>query len=405
MKINKIIFSSDDSDFLDFWPLQSKICREILNIEPVLFRITDEDSDFYNDEYGLVKNVKKIKGINNGALAAIGRMFFTKYFQDEVCVVSDIDMIIINKDYLQNSIRDFHEDSLVIYISDAYDVNRPEAKEYVSRDYFEKNIGQLYPYYLNAAKGKTFDSILNTNCTFEEYINRHKLLGNKTLFWGVDECYFSKCVNSNQHQVKVEKLKRGYQSPWICTNRIERHRFPVKLSFQNEIDRQKIDGVYNFNDIVKDSIYEINLPRPYKSYKNDIDIIINKILSIKSKMKKIALISTFCDTEHKKNILHENVEKIKKLGIDVMLISPNFIEIPYKTIAISDFCFYTKENPLLNWPVRSFTHWYEMPIDDDRSTTLHRNFSDYGWAALYQSKKLSQIALTFDYDIFYHLIC
>jgi hypothetical protein len=47
-------------------------------------------------------------------------------------------------------------------------------------------------------------------------------------------------------------------------------------------------------------------------------------------MKKIALISTFCDTEYKKNILHENVEKIKKLDIDVMLLSPNFIEIPKK---------------------------------------------------------------------------
>jgi hypothetical protein len=121
-------------------------------------------------------------------------------------------------------------------------------------------------------------------------------------------------------------------------------------------------------------------------------------------MKKIALISTFCDTEYKKNILHENVEKIKKLDIDVMLLSPNFIEIPKKTIEISDFCFYTKENPLLKWPIRAYTHWYEMPIGDGKITTLHRGFADYGWAALYQTKKLSQLALTFDYDIFYHMI-
>ena len=57
-------------------------------------------------------------------------------------------------------------------------------------------------------------------------------------------------------------------------------------------------------------------------------------------MKKIALISTFCDTDFKKNILHENVKKIKSLGIDVMLISPNFIEIHQKTIELSDFSFY-----------------------------------------------------------------
>jgi len=121
-------------------------------------------------------------------------------------------------------------------------------------------------------------------------------------------------------------------------------------------------------------------------------------------MKKIALVSTFCDTDYKKNILHENVEKVKKLGIDIMLISPNFIEIPKKTIEISDFCFYTKENPLLRWPVRSYTHWYEQPIGDGKITKLQRGLADYGWAALYQTKKLSQIALTFDYDVFYHMI-
>jgi hypothetical protein len=45
-----------------------------------------------------------------------------------------------------------------------------------------------------------------------------------------------------------------------------------------------------------------------------------------------------------------------------------------------------------------------MPISENRITEIHRAFYDYGWAALYQTKKLSQLALTFDYDIFYHLI-
>jgi hypothetical protein len=80
MKIDKIIFAADDSYFLDFWPIQSKICKEILNIEPVLFRITEDDSEFYDDGNGLVKHIKKIKGINTGAQAAIGRMFFHKIF-------------------------------------------------------------------------------------------------------------------------------------------------------------------------------------------------------------------------------------------------------------------------------------------------------------------------------------
>lgn len=121
-------------------------------------------------------------------------------------------------------------------------------------------------------------------------------------------------------------------------------------------------------------------------------------------MKKIVLVSTFCNNEEKQNVLKETVLKIKEIGLDIMVISPNFIPIRQDIVELCDFFFYTKENPLLKWPVRQYTHWYEMPITDNRITTLHRGFNDYGWAALYQTKKLTQFALTFDYDVFHHII-
>lgn len=121
-------------------------------------------------------------------------------------------------------------------------------------------------------------------------------------------------------------------------------------------------------------------------------------------MKKIVLISTFCDTEQKQNVFRDTVIYVKKLGLDVMAISPNFIKIDEDIVEMCDFFFYTKENPLLEWPIRQYTHWFEKQIDETRVCTIHRGFADYGWAALYQTKKLSEIALTFDYDIFHHII-
>ena len=120
-------------------------------------------------------------------------------------------------------------------------------------------------------------------------------------------------------------------------------------------------------------------------------------------MKKIALISTFCDTEEKQNILLENINILKNNGVDTMCLSPNFIQLNHEIINKSDFVFYTKENPLLNWPERAFTFWKTVPTDKGWMKMTHF-LSDYGWAALYQTKKLSEIALTFDYDIFYHMI-
>ena len=120
-------------------------------------------------------------------------------------------------------------------------------------------------------------------------------------------------------------------------------------------------------------------------------------------MKKIALVSTFCDTEEKQNILKETIEGIKNLGIDIMVNAPISIPIKQEIIDLCDFFFYTKENPLLKWPVRHFNHWYKMPIENNKVCVLEKGLSDYSWARLYQSKKLSQFALSFDYDQFYHI--
>ena len=119
-------------------------------------------------------------------------------------------------------------------------------------------------------------------------------------------------------------------------------------------------------------------------------------------MKKIALISTFCDTKIKQDTLKHNILKIKNLGIDVMVISP--LHLPKDITDLCDYYFETKDNPLLEWPVRAYTHWYKHFHPDGRILEIHRGLADYGWAALYQFKKLSQLALTFDYDMFYHMI-
>ena len=53
----KIIFASNDSRYLKYWSDNSKLCSEILKITPVLLHITNEDSDFTWDEYGVIKKI------------------------------------------------------------------------------------------------------------------------------------------------------------------------------------------------------------------------------------------------------------------------------------------------------------------------------------------------------------
>jgi hypothetical protein len=121
-------------------------------------------------------------------------------------------------------------------------------------------------------------------------------------------------------------------------------------------------------------------------------------------MKKIVLVSSFCNNEEKILVLRETIQKIKNLNLDVLVLGPSFLEIPYDIIEKCDFFFYTKENPLLCWPIRQYTHWYEHSSSKNKTVVFHRGFPDYGWAALYQTKKLLELGLLFDYDIFHHII-
>ena len=81
----------------------------------------------------------------------------------------------------------------------------------------------------------------------------------------------------------------------------------------------------------------------------------------------------------------------------------SFISLEPEIINYFDFYFQTKENPLLRWPERANTFWWKQVNQYNKEIMLHRDVDDYGWAAIYQIKKLSEIALTFNYDIFYHI--
>ena len=78
---------------------------------------------------------------------------------------ADIDLISINRNYLQDQIKNFPSDSFIIYDSDAYNKKRPEADEYLKNEYL-MGIKELFCYHANAGKGKTFNKLLNTDCTF-----------------------------------------------------------------------------------------------------------------------------------------------------------------------------------------------------------------------------------------------
>lgn len=117
--------------------------------------------------------------------------------------------------------------------------------------------------------------------------------------------------------------------------------------------------------------------------------------------KKLALIGSFCDTPRKIEVLDQNISIIKSYGVDVMLISP--FPLPENILKKCDYFFLTKDNIVLDWPVRAYS-WWRSFIHEGKTYILANTCPDYGFAGLWQVKQLSEIALTLDYDQFFHMI-
>jgi hypothetical protein len=118
-------------------------------------------------------------------------------------------------------------------------------------------------------------------------------------------------------------------------------------------------------------------------------------------MKKIALISTFCDNKEKLDVLKENIKKIKSLFVDVMVFTP--LKLNDEIISLCDYVIFSKENPVLNWPEKAYFQWYRGRIND-LNIQLTTTYPDYGFAGLVQIKRMADLALSMDYDFFFPMI-
>lgn len=332
--VNKIIFASDSNpDFIDFWPINSELCSKKLGVTPVLFHICEEESDFYWDNYGIVKKIKRVSD-NPGFEAQIYRMYGTKYFMNEICMTSDIDMLLFNKDYVKN--HHFEKESVTILNSDAYDSKRPECVGIYGSN--------RYPICYIVATGNVFNKILNTDVEFQEY---HKRLLEMNLGYDTDEIYFGNSLI--QSNVKTTKIKRGYSSSFHCPNRIE------KYHFTNESEFFKL----NLNGFVSvENFIDCHCARPYSQHKSKIKNIVSQLIKIDgSGLKEVFLIGCHIENENQEKLLRELVEFLEKNNKEFVLSSHT--PIPQDIIEKSVGFIYDSANPVYKtWELDNYPKFY-----------------------------------------------
>ena len=232
MKIDYAIVSSDSNRmYLDFWPIVRDLWINKIQIKPILVYIGDSDQIIDNGDH-IIHKVKAIKGIDTGFQSQICRMYIAKYYYDDIILTSDIDMLPLNSQYFNETIRKYDDDDIVILSSDAY-----------------PNISR-YPICYNIGKGSSFNDVLQFDNSFEAYTTR-LLIRNQG--WGTDELFFGEKIDKFKDQNRIIKLNRG----WIQGRAL------------NRIDR--VAWSYSKEDVYKEKYIDCHSLRPYSKYKTLID--------------------------------------------------------------------------------------------------------------------------------------
>jgi len=239
MKIDYAIMGSNDSPmYLDFWPIISKTWKEVFNITPVLGLICDEDSDFIQDEYGIIKKFKAVEGVDTGLQSQIVRLYLTKELTGTM-VISDIDMVPLSKQYFIDQVQDFDPSKIYVMSSDNVECNN------------NKEIPMCY----NISDSQLFARMLGLDETWVEFVNR---LNAMNFGWTTDQNYLwvkiQEYRNSNPNDVVL--LSRGW--PRGADKRIDR----LWWSY----DPNLVRGGYYIDS---------HLLRPYNENKEEVNKLIN----------------------------------------------------------------------------------------------------------------------------------
>jgi hypothetical protein len=232
--LNYVIIGSDENPlYYDFWDVISKVWLEVFKITPVLGLISDDDSEIFPSKYGLVKKFKKIDGIDTGLLSQIVRFYLPKYLSG-YCLVSDIDMMPLSKNYFSETCEELDENIVILHSSD-----NPECL----RD-------NMYPMCYFAAHSKTFSKIFDIDLEWNEF---SKLLHDRNESWFTDQKYLFEKINKYQSETEnCIFLDRGWSG-----------------SAHKRIDR--INWSYEPNKVKQGYYIDSHLLRPYSKHWSEID--------------------------------------------------------------------------------------------------------------------------------------
>lgn len=163
MKIDRFIYSTNENaNYVYCWPVVSQITRKLFGCKITLAFITNKNEKDVvvkrMKEFGEVILFKPIDGILTGNQAKVSRMLLATHYPQEVCVINDVDLIPLQRQFLTSIIEPIDNHFLVAIGRNAY-VNSSEAGK--------------FPMVYTTGTGEMFKDVINSqNLSYEKAIKQ-----------------------------------------------------------------------------------------------------------------------------------------------------------------------------------------------------------------------------------------
>ena len=254
-----LVSTNDDPRYNEFWPMIRD--RWIsLGVKPICIQVSNKwDNDHIDDhiDYAFL-NLKIPQNLNNrisGRIAAISRLYAVKWFSDKICMISDIDLYPLNKDYYDLISKRLNHNNVVISNYMPYSEKQKSIREF-RMCHIIGNTNLLSKIFNSNKRDSLYEYTINTVV---------KSLNESNKIWvASDELYITKRYYETSKDIQYDIIKH--------TNYDQYHEY--MLSRRKTPQGEACPLLENINSKKWSNFH---MPMPYSKNKDDIFKIIKKI--------------------------------------------------------------------------------------------------------------------------------
>lgn len=230
LTVERVILATDSNpQFIEFWPLVAKAWTK-MGIKPTLALIAETNVPI-DTSVGDVIRFSPIPGVSTAMQAQTIRLLLPAYYPNDVCLVSDIDMYPLDKQYFINSAKNAPDNAFVIFKDKEYPTTMLQ-----------------YPMCYLAAKGSIFKELFAVH-TLDEIPSIIQSWSRLNLGWSTDEL------------VLYQYVQRWIKQGRCC----------IKLGHKVERRLDRGDWENGIKKLGTIRYIDSHMPRPYSKYKKSID--------------------------------------------------------------------------------------------------------------------------------------